>query len=350
MAAVVKERYVSNPHRMPHHDDADTDPSTPEARAALTDLTLPMGGARITPSKIVPVAPGNATAERAKSSAPTTDPGVAPPSDRGGARAARVVVPPARSKPPLAPQGHTPPMPFTAPKANDSIDVLLDGITGGGHGREKPRVTPETRGEASAAYDGEHKLLPKQPTPVPEESVIVARPQLAATLRIDRAELARMSPSPTPASVQPVMRGGEPTVVTPRTQGPRVVIALFSAILVVFGIFLVLKSWATKEKQKAMAADPSASVLINGKEPPPKAWTPNATVTVTATAAPATAQPGQTDQPDQTQSRVAPTAGPLAPATNVAPTPAPTGAPSPRPSGAKPKGTEMGELRPSINH
>ena len=348
MAAVVKGRYLSIPHRMPHHDDADTDPSTPEARAALSDFTSPMGGARITPSKIVPVAPGNTPAERARSRAPTTDPGVAPPSDRGGARAARVVVPPARSKPPLAPQGHTPPMPFTAPKANDSIDVLLDGITGGGHGREKPRVTPETRGEASAAYDGEHKLLPKQPTPVPEESVIVARSQQAATLRIDRAQLAGMSPSPTPASVRPVMRGGEPTVVTPRTQGPRVVIALFAAILVVFGIFLVLKSWATKEKQKAMAADPSASVLINGKEPPPKAWTPNATATVNAKSGPATvqpSQPGQTDQQDPTQSHVAPTAGPLAPVTNAA-----TAAPSPRPSGAKPKGTDMGELRPSINH
>ena len=307
---------------MPHHDDADTDPSTPEARAALAD---PSAGPRITPSKIVPVAPLSAQADRPKSGASTTDPGVAPPSERSGARPPRVVVPPAKPKPPLVAQGHTPPMPFTAPKSNDSIDALLDGITGGA---ERPRVTAQSRGEASAAYDGEHKLLPKQPTPVPEESVIVTRTNQPQTLRIDRAQLAQASQSPAPASVRPVTRGGESTVVTPRTQGPRVVIALFSAILVVFGIFLMLKSWATKEKQKAVAADPSASVLINPKEPPPKSWMPNATVTATEIAAP-TATPTAT-------------AAPPSSATNVSP--------SPRPSGPKPKATDVGELRPSINH
>jgi hypothetical protein len=305
------------------HDDADTDPSTPESRGRTEPGPGPAAhGARITPSKIVPVSPvslGASTDPMPSRPRETgTDPGVAPPSGAFAGKPPRVAVvapPRSPSKPPV-PGSKTPPMPFTAPKANDSIDVLLEGITGTST-RDKPRSTAETRGEASAAYEGApRELLPAHDTPPPEPLVIVERMKQPPTVKLDRAQLQQMAAhAPPPASVRPVTHGAEPTFVTPRSQGPRVVVALFAAILV------AMKSWTTKVKQNAVAADPSASALINGKEPPPKSWTPNATATAaTSAATAATTATTATDDPATPAATITTNAAPAIPApTNATP-------------------------------
>ncbi len=299
--------------------ESDTDPSTPVARAPKTPPAGP-----IMPARIVAVAPPEApSASRPPKAGTSTDPGVAPPmhargnaSDtdpdpRGTPSTDPGVAPPpgpgnapARRTPLSVPSPKGPPRvpaPIAAGK-NDSIDTLLEGIAG--DQPEKTKKTPQSRGESAAAYQTEHKLLPGQPTPPPQPSVIVERPPQSPTVRIERAKIdaaraafiaERDAAAGAPPSVQPMTRAGESTVVTPRKQGPRIVIALFAAILVVFAIFVAMRMWAVGLKKQAMATDPTASQLI--LKPPPGASasataiptptpTPTATTTPTATATP----------------------------------------------------------------
>ncbi len=297
--------------------ETDTDPSTPVARAPKAPPAGP-----IMPARIVSVAPvGTSSARPPKAgtstdpgvapshahasdtdpdprgAVPSTDPGLAPPSGPGNApHRTPVVVPAARAGgPPRVPAR-------VAAGKNDSIDSLLEGIAG--EQPEKTKKTPQSRGEAAAAYQVEHKLLPGQPTPPPQPSVIVERPPQPPTIRIERAKIdaaraeflaSQQTAAPPPPSVRPVTRTGEATVVTPRKQGPRIVIALFAAILVVFAIFVAMRMWAVGLKKQAMATDPTASQLIIRPMPVPGASvsatatasslpTPTASATATATA------------------------------------------------------------------
>jgi hypothetical protein len=167
------------------------------------------------------------------------------------------------------------------------------------------------------AYHAQHGLHPAQLTPVPEPKVIVERVAQSPTLRLDRSKL---------PSFQPAPKRAEPTVEIPRAQGPRVLIALFSAVLVVFGIFIGLRLWSVKQREDAMATDPTASELV---APPAAPGGASAAVAVAtqprppaAPAAPPTPTAPVAEQPTET----APVAA--APATTEQPSAAPPGAPS----------------------
>lgn len=282
--------------------ETDTDPSTPVARAPKAPAAGPIMPARIVsvapagPSSARPPKPGTSTdpgvaPSRSHASdtdpdprgaAPSTDPGLAPPSGPANVphRAPIVVLAARAGGPPRVPAR-------VAAGKNDSIDSLLEGIAG--DQPEKTKKTPQSRGEAAAAYQVEHKLLPGQPTPPPQPSVIVERPPQPPTIRIERAKidaaraefLASQQTAAPPPSVRPVTRTGEPTVVTPRKQGPRIVIALFAAVLVVFAIFVAMRMWAVGLKKQAMATDPTASQLIIRPMP-----VPGASVSASASATP----------------------------------------------------------------
>jgi hypothetical protein len=308
----------------------DTDPSTPSARSAR-------GEGAISPAKIVavgpdvtsPVAvsptastdpgpppymprvhPGNPyPPPQAQSRAPSTDPGVAPPASKG-----------------------PPPTPVAVPvpqRKNDSIELLLDGIAGDTRGK-----VAESRGEASLAYAGsEHSPPTPRKTPVPEAPVIVKRREMPPTMRLDRAVVeAAVAQS---ANKRP----GDTTVLVPRTQGPRVVIALVAAIVVVLAVFLGMNAWSARLKRAAMAADPSASELVTS--PPPGAWNPSSSAPLGSTpTSTATATSTATSTASSTST---PTAIPTSASTSTSSS-----------KGSRPKaaatGTDLGEFKPSIHH
>lgn len=336
--------------------DSDTDPSTPAARVAMKP-SAPAPTLPITPAKILVVAPA---AQAGASKGTGTDPGVAPPptgnfheSDTDpdprvprisagfSAPPTPVAVPvphaarrqsappkPAAKPSPLPPKPSAPPAKAGAGK-NDSIDALLDGIAG--PQPEKTKKTPQSRGEAAAAYQVEHRVLPGQPTPPPQPSVIVDRPKLPPTVKIERAKIEAAAAAHRaamaahgPGSERPVTRAGEATVVTPRKLGPRIVVALFSAVLVVFAIFVAIRIWAVGVKMEAVKVDPTASALVKGPIPQFGAKpAPSASASATATAEPtATAVPTNT-APTATATATAPVTTAPAPATtSAAPRPA----------------------------
>jgi hypothetical protein len=266
-------------------DKPDTDPSTPSARSARND-------GPIAPEKIVAVGPAVRPPPRTPPT-PTTDPGPPPymPRIHAADTDPQPIPPVATDLGPSAPPARSNP-PLRAPVAlpvpqrkNDSIELLLDGIAGDTHGK-----VAESRGEASLAYAGsEHTPPTPRKTPVPEPPVIV--------------------------------------------KGPRVVIALFAAIVVVLAVFLGMNAWSARVKRAAMAVDPSASELVTS--PPQGAWIPAASATATPSA---TATTTPTTTPTTTTTT---TTTPAATATATKKSSRPMGAPT---------STDLGEFKQSIHH
>jgi hypothetical protein len=209
---------------------------------ANRDPREPGSAAAITPMKIVAVEGSQsavADTDPAPPPKPNTDPGVAPPPG-----------PAMRARDPQRSQGVRVP----GSGQNDSVEELLGNMAE--TPKPPPRSAPDSSGKAAVAYHAQHGLHPGQVTPVPEPKVIVEKVALMQTLRLDRSKL----PPAVQAATAP--RRAEPTVEIPRAQGPRVLVALFSAVLVVFGIFIVLKLWSVKQKQNAVATDPTATALV----------------------------------------------------------------------------------------
>src|ERR1700722_13562066 len=133
-------------------DKEDTDPSSP---SALRPLSQPAGAASA--AHALPDPPA---------AQPTTDPGLGPASAPAPASARRpmAVTVPAPSVRPRSPDAITPPeltpiaAPVTAtpPPTKDSVELLLEGMAGPRPDRRK--TTPQSDGEASAAYHAEHRV------------------------------------------------------------------------------------------------------------------------------------------------------------------------------------------------
>jgi hypothetical protein len=304
-------------------DKPDTDPSTPSARSARND-------GPIAPEKIVAVGPAVRPPPRTPPT-PTTDPGPPPymPRIHAADTDPQPIPPVATDLGPSAPPARSNP-PLRAPVAlpvpqrkNDSIELLLDGIAGDTHGK-----VAESRGEASLAYAGsEHTPPTPRKTPVPEPPVIVKRREMPPTVRLDRAVVEAA------VAQHAKKRASDTTVLVPRTQGPRVVIALFAAIVVVLAVFLGMNAWSARVKRAAMAVDPSASELVTS--PPQGAWIPAASATATPSA---TATTTPTTTPTTTTTT---TTTPAATATATQKSSRPKGAPT---------STDLGEFKQSIHH
>jgi hypothetical protein len=161
----------------------------------------------------------------------STDPGVGPPSE--------IRVPTPR------PMGIV--VPVAAPFAKkDSVEILLDGITG--PQPERTKTTPQTDGQASAAYHARHDVRPARTSPDAEPKVVIERAQHAPTLRIDRAKLHAAGSL-------------DPTAVVPAQVGPRIVAAVVGGLVVVLLLFVATR--LTFPQAPSPSASPSPAPLAS---------------------------------------------------------------------------------------
>jgi hypothetical protein len=223
--------------------DHDTDPSTPGAkrvsepfaaarpvgpddRSSSPDPSEASGGgvsavpgaARSKPDPDPSVLSGNGQSlldESRARSRPKTDPGIAPPSAPlpASRQPMGIIVPP------------------VAPKAYDSIDVLLDGITR--DQPERPRTTSQTDGQPVATYHAEHLIRAARASPNEEPKVVIDRPPLGQTIRVGRSGV-----SPDDAEKK---EWTETTAIGPQVLAGRVLIAMVAGVVVVVVIFLALE-------------------------------------------------------------------------------------------------------------
>jgi hypothetical protein len=201
--------------------DDDTDPSTPSAQRSTEgtfDDTDPV---------LMPI----------KALRPSTHPGLGPPSDT-------------RPAP-------TQPMGIVAPTAGpdirkDSVELLLDGISGAQPARTK--TTPQTDGEASAAYHSRHDVRRAHTSADEEPKVVIDHsaqfPLNSAqypTMRIERSQL---------QSSETQEATGELTIAPVLALWPRVVIAAAAGLVVVLCLFAV--SRLTMRVEPAAETAPAA--------------------------------------------------------------------------------------------
>jgi hypothetical protein len=113
----------------------------------------------------------------------------------------------------------------------DSVELLLEGIAGPRPGRV--RTTPQTGGEASAAYHAEHGLHRGQATHDAEPKVLVERPVTPQSIPLS-VTMPRGLPTPS-------LRSIDATLVTRDDLRRRIVVAFVAGLLVVLGLFVVLR-------------------------------------------------------------------------------------------------------------
>jgi hypothetical protein len=310
--------------------DQDTDPSSPSALRGLV-ATDP------TPNPATHV---------------STDPGLGPGSAVPGAAPAVGGVPQPGAGPgasPLPPQATqrrvpTPPQPLgiivpatsTVTPKKDSVELLLDGMQG--PQLERPKTTPQTDGESHAAYHAQHLVHPSQAGPSDEPKVVVERPVLAATTRIDRAKVAAVI-----AEHDAQRRSNDSTVVLPQQVAPRIVVAVVAGLIVVIGIFFVVKVIVARS-----AADANARRGATAPLPTVTAATPAATPTIPA-AATTPSLPEATAPTPSAAAALPPASAATSPAAaaprgTTAPFPWPTAPAASRPRAGKPS-SDVGEFK-----
>jgi hypothetical protein len=293
-------------------DKEDTDPSSP---SALRPNSQPGLGAAV--AHVLPDPPGGQ---------PTTDPGLGPPSAAAPASARRpmaVTVPAPSVRPRPGPSAITPPelTPIAAPVSmtpsptKDSVELLLEGMAGPRPDRRK--TTPQSDGEASAAYHAEHRVRRARTSEPAGPKVVVERPATPQE---------RVTP-PERAALHGAVRGprgsGESrealsTFVPARVLRRRVAMAIVAGILIVLLSFMALR--LTRQGDSAGPAAPTATVAPTEPDPPvaPSAAAPSpepTTPTMQASAAaPEPALPVPSTQAAETHADDSRPAAPTRPA------------------------------------
>lgn len=234
-------------------NDQDTDPSTPAALG---------------------VAPTDPTPTPAAAKA-STDPGIGPPSQPEIA----TLKMPARRTPPMGPMGIVVPASSAVKPHKDSIELLLEGMQG--PQPERPKTTPQTDGQASAAYHAEHLVRPARTSPDEEPKVVVERPHQPPTTRIDRSTVQAIV-----EQAEAERRAMEATAVLPQQVAPRVIVAVVAGLVVVLGLFVVLKLATGDDKGSRSAAPPATGTAMalpaTAVAPPPATAMPPSPATTTA--------------------------------------------------------------------
>ena len=183
----------------------DTDPSTPGAKRQSEPRT-PLAR---------PVEPARGSSP--PRSRPNTDPGIAPPGPLLPVpdHPMGIIVPPA-----------------TARAMNDSVDVLLEGISR--ELPERPRATSHSDGHSAARYHVEHAVRASdQAPPRDEPKVVIERAANGRTNRVARYA--------GPVEDGDVREWTETTSITTHSVASRVVIALAAGVIVVVAIFVALQ-------------------------------------------------------------------------------------------------------------
>ncbi|MDP9035867.1 MAG: hypothetical protein M3O50_13785 [Myxococcota bacterium] len=318
--------------------DHDTDPSTPGAKQRLSEPHVPVAPVSAEDDAVPSAAAEALRQTETQGLRPGTDPGVAPPAQPRAppAQPMGIVVPP-----PSAPHG----------AANDSVDLLLDGIPEDALDRSKN--TPQTDGQASAVYHTQHGVRAARTAIVDEPKVVIQRPASVPTVRLQRRKAStagtqlREESHPGPQDV---------TVVTGPPMGSRLTMAIAAGLLVVVVIFVLLKS--TSEARLAGATTAAAPTAIANAPPAaiPTAKTeariptPTAAPVVTLRPIPATA----TAVPEASPLREAGSASsaPTPPLAKAAPAPERLPKPRPRfvaaPAAAPSTDADLGEFKTSF--
>jgi hypothetical protein len=303
----------------------DTDPSTPGAKR-LSEPRTP-NAAAVALAEDGPPFDGEASdVSRAplSRSRPTTDPGIAPP--------------PGPLPVPRQPMGIV--VPPAVVRANDSVDVLLDGIS-----REQPeraRATAQTEGQSAATYHGEHAVRAARSAPVEEPKVVIDRATPPETVRVPRL--------PALAEVDPRV-WGETTAVRPQPLGARVFIAIAAGVAVVLVIFVALQRTSPIARLAPPLAPPSGASPAPPLPPTATASVPSATLAAVPVGPDIAATPAIPNFVAESLPPAGPTAvAPSATARTAAPVvravrakPAVTVPPAPRPAG-----TDLGEFKSAL--
>ena len=145
------------------------------------------------------------------------------------------------------------PVPVTAAvqPRKDSVELLLDGMAG--PQPERARTTPQSDGQSAAAYHVQHGVRPARTSPDLEPKVVVDRPTLGSTMKVERAVVQQ--------AIDADPRRRDTTAVLPaRPAVPRVVVALVSALAVVIGIFALARVWTLRSQRMAEHTAAAATI------------------------------------------------------------------------------------------
>jgi hypothetical protein len=219
--------------------------------------------------------------------------------------------------PPMRPMNIVVPATSPVPARKDSVELLLDGMAG--PQPERPKMTPQTDGQSSAVYHAQHGVRPARTSPEPEPKVVVERPALPSTTRIDRAVVQKAI-----AQAEAKRRALEATAVVPQRVAPRVIVAIVAGLMVVLGLFVVARLVIMRGKGHAAAAAAPSSAPVS---------VPAASAPAAMAAAPPTAS---TAPAASTAMAAAPAAPAITTAAPSAASPSTVGSSSPAPSASVP--------------
>jgi hypothetical protein len=291
----------------------DTDPSTPGAMRSTAD-TDPIG----------------ASAEAGK---PNTDPGLGP------------------AGPPQAPPlpgaaGHgqgqgqgqvRPAVRVPGVGKQDSVEMLLDGMSA--PQPERLKMTPQSAGEAAASYHAEHPVHPARTSPDEEPKVIVERPPLAPTVRVQREKLQAMIEQADALRRAREAEEADAREPVPVSMGPRVLIAAVAGLVVVLGIFVVARVM--------LRAGSGTTAATTATAPVPATATATSTATAGGAATATAAIPVADTTTDQPVAPPPPTAH--VPISALPTAPAATAKPKPRPVSSSTSGSDVGEFKTTFH-
>jgi hypothetical protein len=168
----------------------------------------------------------------------------------------------------------------------DSVELLLDGISGSQPSRTK--TTPQTDGEASASYHSRHDVRRAHTSPDEEPKVVIDHEAQFPTMRIERSQV------PSPEGLAPTR---ELTLIPAVALWPRVVIAAAAGLVVVVCLFVVsrlaMRGGQAVETTSARPAEPENNRATTQAISPAIGA---ASATVSAASAP-TASPATSAQP-----------------------------------------------------
>jgi hypothetical protein len=272
-------------------DKEDTDPSSPGALRPRT-------------SGFAPTSAKSRSATVEATTKPTTDPGLGPrpssdpPPPLSKGRSFGVVVPPPSERSAPNPNAITPSAfapisrSLAAPPSlsKDSVELLLEGMTGPRPDRRK--TTPQSDGEASAAYHAEHGLRPARSSSEPGPKVVVERPVPPAAPSRPRPVMTvpgRVSSNPLAS------REALSTFVPGRVLRRRVAMAILAGVLIVLLSFMALRLSEERHALGPVPATPDRPAVATATAEAP---TPSEPVTGAAPVEPATPPPTATANPE----------------------------------------------------
>jgi hypothetical protein len=133
-----------------------------------------------------------------------------------------------------------------AKDAKDSVELLLDGMTG--PRPERRKTTPQSDGEASASYHARHGVHPGHAVREPGPKVVVERAPAAAPLP---------DPDTVPTPPPPAVNAADTTFVPSRALGRRIAMAVLAALLIVLAAFIALDLASSRTQIAAHVASPA---------------------------------------------------------------------------------------------